>query len=68
MYITITITTSAWRNTNNASAAGMCILIDTKAENALSENTKCNNRLLIFNINGNPKTTIIVHYSNSELY
>ena len=59
---TTLITTSVWRNTNNASARGICILIDIKNEHALSEITKWNNRILIVNCNGNPKTTIIVHY------
>ena len=45
---------------------GIAILIDMKAENDLSEIIKWNNRILIVNSNGNPKTTIIVHYSSCE--
>ena len=51
----ITLNTYAWRNTNYASAGGIAILIDTKAENGLSEITKWNNRILIVNFNVNPK-------------
>ena len=58
-----TPTPSAWRNKNNVSAEGVGILIDSTAENTLAEITKWNNRILIVNFNGNPKTIIIIHYS-----
>ena len=60
------ITTSAWRNRNNESSGGVGILIDNHSENALAEIIKWNNRILIVNFNGNPKTTIIVQYSPCE--
>ena len=60
------ITTFAWRNSNNASSGGVGILIDNNSENALAEIIKWNNRILIVNFNGNPKTTIIVQYSPCE--
>ena len=41
-------------------------LSESTAENTLSEITKWNNRILIVNCNGNPKTTIIIHYSPCE--
>ena len=60
------IITSAWRNKNIASAVGVRIFINSTAENTLAEITNWNSRILIVNFNGNPKTTIIIHYSSCE--
>ena len=60
------ITTSAWRNQNQASAGGIGILLDSKAEQALREIIKWTERIMIVHFNGNPLTTVIIHYSPCE--
>ena len=44
----------------------ICILINKKAENYLSEIIKWNNRKIIVNCNDNPIITIIIHCSPCE--
>ena len=60
------ITTSAWRNSNSASSGGISILINNDALKSLTRVITCNNRILIVNFDGNPKTTIITHYPPCE--
>ena len=60
------ITSSAWRNANNASAGGVGIIVNRNAECNLAEIIKFNDRILIAHFNGNPATSIIVHYSPCE--
>ena len=60
------ITTSAWRNQNQASAGGIGILLDSKAEQALREIIKWTERIMSVHFNGNPLTTVIIHYSPCE--
>ena len=60
------ITSSAWRNSNNASVGGIGIMVDRSSENVITEIKKWNERILIVNFNGNPITTIIIHYYPCE--
>ena len=60
------ITSSAWRNSNNASVGGIGIMVDRSSENVITEIKKWNERILIVNFNGNPMTTLIIHYSPCE--
>ena len=59
------ITTSAWRNSNNAASGSVGILI---IEIVLADVRPFNNnkRIMISEFKGNPATTIIVHYSPVE--
>ena len=59
-------TTSAWRNSNIASSAGIGILINNDALQSLTCVITWNNRILIDNCYGNLKTSIIIHYSPCE--
>ena len=60
------ITYSAWRNDVNAAVGGVGIMINKRASNVLSEVIKWNERIIIATFEGNPKTTIFVHYSPVE--
>ena len=60
------ITSSAWRNTSNAPVGGIGILVSKSVESALGSVQKWNDRILVAEFNGNPNTTIIVHYSPCE--
>ena len=60
------ITSSAWHNSNNASVGCIGIMVDRSSENVITEIKKWNERILIVNFNGNPMTTIIIHYSPCE--
>ena len=64
----VLITTSAWRNSNNAAAGGVGFMISKSAETALAEVIPVNERIVIANFNGNgfPALSIIVHYSPVE--
>ena len=60
------ITSSAWRNSNNAAMGGIGLVIDNAAESNLADVVKWNSRILIAYFTGNPKLTVIVHYSPVE--
>ena len=60
------ITSSAWRKDANGAVGGVGIIINKRASNVLSEVIKWNERIIIATFEGNPKTTIIVHYSPVE--
>lgn len=60
------ITSSAWRNESNASSGGVGVLINKKLEDTLSTIDTINKRIIVASFNGNPKSTIIVHYSPTE--
>ena len=62
----ILITTSAWRTASNAASGGVGLMIDKSIESALSEVKPVDKRILIAEFNGNPRTTIIVHYAPVE--
>ena len=60
------ITTSAWRNSNGAASGGIGLIVQRKIEQNLAEIVPINKRILIAHFNGNPMTTVIVHYSPVE--
>ena len=60
------ITTSAWRNSNNTPCGGVALLISKNLESSLSDIEPLNERILCANFNGNPTTTVIVHYAPVE--
>ena len=47
------ITSSAWRNSDNAAAGGGGFIINKNAEGPLAERSKFNNRILIAHFSGN---------------
>jgi hypothetical protein len=57
----ILITSSAWRNTANASCGGVGLMIDKTIESALAEVKPVNERIMIAHFIGNPGVTIVVH-------
>ena len=60
--IQILVTTSAWRNSNNAAAGGVGLMIEKSIESTF-EIKPWNKRIIIAHFNGNPGVTIITHYS-----
>ncbi|MEM7019132.1 MAG: hypothetical protein AAF512_17545 [Pseudomonadota bacterium] len=60
------ITSSAWRNSNGASSGGVGLLVSKTTESALAGIIPFNERIIIAHFNGNPMTTVIVHYSPTE--
>ncbi len=57
------ITTSAWRNTQQAAIGGVGLLISTAAERALCNVKPISRRILLATFDGNPATSVIVAYS-----
>ena len=62
----ILITTSAWRNNSGAANGGVGFLINKVCEKSLSEIKPIDKRILILHFDGNPTTSIIVHYAPTE--
>ena len=60
------ITSSAWRNDVNAAVGGVGIMINKRVSSVLSEVIQWNESIITATFEGNPKTTIIVHYSPVE--
>ena len=60
------ITTSATRNANNAPIGGIGLLLNRTSSASLVEIKPYNSRILVVHFNGNPATTIIVHYAPVE--
>ena len=60
------ITSSAWRNSNGASNGGVGLLLNKTTESALADIKSFNEGILTAHFNGNPTTTVIVHYSPTE--
>ena len=60
------ITTSAWRNASGAASGGVGLLVNRGIEKTLTDIEPFNERILIAHFNGNPKTTVIVHYAPTE--
>ena len=60
------ITSSAWRNSNGAASGGVGLLVSKKVEQALSDVSPVNNRILMTIFNGNPNTTIVINYAPTE--
>ena len=57
------ITTSATRNANNTPIGGIGLLLNRTSSASLAEIKPYNSRILVVHFNGNPATTIIVHYA-----
>ena len=60
------ITSSAWRNSNYASCGGVGLLISNNVESSLCDVEPINERILCAHFNGNPATSVIVHYAPTE--
>ena len=65
--LSLFITSSAWSNDVNAAVGGVGFMINKRASNVLSEVIKWNERIIVARFEGNPKTTITVHYSPVEV-
>ena len=61
-----TLITSAWRNTNAASAGGVGVFVNNHAEKALAEIKSINSRIMAVVFSGNPNTTVVVNYAPVE--
>ena len=61
------VTSSAWRNSQNAAVGGVGMLLNPKAKKALGEVKSISNRILKATFQGNPATTIIVAYSPTNV-
>ena len=59
-------TTSATRNANNTPIGGIGLLLNRRSSASLAEIKPYNSRILVVHFNGNPATTIIVHYAPVE--
>ena len=57
----IIITSSAWRNNENAAMGGVGVDVSNYVEDTLAEIIKYTDRMLVAHFNDNPRTTIIVH-------
>ena len=55
-----------WQNANGASSGGVGLLLSKTTESALTEIKSYNERMIIAHFNGNPLTTVIVHYSPTK--
>ena len=60
------ITSSAWRNSNNAASGGVGLIVSKAVESALCNVETINERIICAHFNGNPTTSIVVHYSPTE--
>ena len=60
------ITTSATRNANSTPIGGIGLLLNRTSSASLAEIKLYNSRILVVHFNGNPATTIIVHYAPVE--
>lgn len=60
----ISITPSAWRNTNNVSSGDVGLTINRRAKNALAKVESWKKRTFVANFNGNFALAIIVEGSN----
>ena len=61
------VTTSAWRNSMGASIGGVGLLLSPFASKAMVETKKISDRNLQITFCGNPKTTVIVTYSPTNV-
>ena len=55
-----------WQNASGASSEGVGLLLSKTTESALTEIKSYNERIIIAHFNGNPLTTVIVHYSPTK--
>jgi len=61
------VTSSAWKNQQNATIGGVGFLLSSKAVQALNNIEVIDKRLLTASFNGNPQTTIISCYSPTNV-
>ena len=61
------ITSSAWKNSTNASIGGIGMLLSPMAQKALNNIETISPRILVASFNGNPKTTVICCYSPTNV-
>ena len=61
------VTSSAWRNSSQAATGGVGIILNNKAENAMTKVESISSRVMIATFAGNPETTIIVAYSPTNV-
>lgn len=61
------ITSSAEKNSNNASVGGVGMLLSRKAANSLLKIESINSRIMIATFDGNPKLTLISCYSPTNV-
>ena len=61
------ITASAWTSEAGAAIGGVGILLSAKAKKAFLNINKVNNRIIVAHFDGNPKTTVIVTYSPTNV-
>ena len=61
------ITASCTRNSNNSKVGGVGILLDKSSYKALSSIEKINERIILAHFNGNPKCSVIVVYSPTNV-
>ena len=62
----VLITTAAWRTSSGAASGGVGIVVSKKIEKSLTNIESFNERILVAQFNGNPMTTVIVHYAPTE--
>ena len=60
------MTKSATKNANNTPIGGIGLLLNRTSSVSLAEIKPYNSRILVAHFNGNPATTIIVHYAPVE--
>ena len=61
------ITSSPWRNDCGVAQGGVGILVNNNAAKSFSKVETRSNRILIIHFTGNPKTTVIVTYSPTNV-
>ena len=61
------VTSSAYKNTANASIGGIGILMSPKAQKALNNIESITPCILVASFNGNPKTTVVCCYSPTNI-
>ena len=61
------ITASCTRNRRNARVGGVSLLLDRLSYKALSSIEKINDRIIVAHFNGNPKCTVVVVYSPTNV-
>ena len=61
------ITSSAWKNSVNASIGGIAMLLSPDTYQAMNSIESISPRILVANFNGNPQTTVISCYSPTNV-
>ena len=60
------VTSSAWKNAKNASIGGIGFLLSSRAQDNLISIEPISPRLMVLELGGNPKTTVIWAYSSKN--